>query len=273
MKKIIEPVSLSSTLNIVETTPELKQIWEYSKKLFPSFSEHFSFPIDNKENEHRLRLLITAEVYFTKMAIEPIIKTRDVCSYADIGDCDGSVRVILKEFFYGDKLKSVGVNLQQDAVKKIIARGLDAICADALDIHNQAKTYDLISVFETLEHLPDPIGFLKNIRQTTNSTLIISVPYIRKSRVSLRYLTSRWPKKTKPTIENTHIFELSPMDWKKIFLHTGWKVEKEYKLLAFKPFTPHRLILEPYWRYASFEGFWFVALGKTDQYSSLYSIE
>ena len=41
-----------------------------------------------------------------------------------------------------------------------------------------------------------------------------------------------------PGIENTHIFELSPLDWKKIFLHTGWRVENERKLMMYPSFLP-----------------------------------
>ncbi len=184
---------------------------------------------------------------------------------------------MLKEYFFGDKLKSVGINLQQSAVDKMRAKGLEGICADALSLGHQGVNYDIVSVFETLEHLPNPIEFLQGIRTVTNERLVVSVPFIRQSRVGLTYISDKWPKqwpKDKiPTIENTHIFELSPLDWKKIFLHTGWGIDNQWKLMMFPSGKLSRLILQPFWRFVSFEGFWFVSLYKNSKYSSKYVIE
>ncbi len=167
--------------------------------------------------------------------------------------------------------------MQNSAVEKIRSKGLDAICADALSLGDQGIHYDIVSAFETLEHLPDPIGFLSRIRKVTNERLVISVPFIKRSRVGLAYILDKWPVKwpesKKPTVENTHIFELCPLDWKKIFLHTGWKIADEWKLMIYPLYSPSRLILQPFWRFVSFDGFWFVSLCKDSEYSSRYTIE
>lgn len=272
-QKIIEPLSISATLDVANSNPELKTIWDCSFTVFPDFKNHFSVPVDNKEIEHRIRLLVVGETFFIKKEIEDILGNKKNCSYADIGDSDGSVRLLLNKLFFGEKLKSVGINLQQTAVNKMKALGLEAICADAITLGNQGINYDIISLFETLEHLPDPISFLKNIKPVTGEILVLSVPYIRKSRVNLAYLTEKWPKDRKPTIESVHIFELSTKDWEKIFLHTGWKIKNEWKLMAFPSNKLSRLILQPYWRCISFDGFWFVSLVKDNKYSSRYGVE
>ncbi len=270
-KKIIDPISISAVREIANSEAELKEIWEYSFKIFPDFSQHYTVPVDSKEVEQRIRLLMAAETMFVKKAIDEI---KGKCSYADVGDSDGAIRLLLNKYYTTEELSYVGINLQNSAVKKIRSKGLNAICADALSLANQGIHYDVVSVFETLEHLQDPIGFLNNIRKVTNSRLIVSVPFIRQSRISLAYLfNKRWPVDKIPTIENTHIFELSPSDWRKLFLHTGWKVDREWKLMMFPYHRLSRLILQPFWKFISFEGFWFASLRKDDEYSSKYVVE
>lgn len=272
-RNIIDNISICAVRDIINSNKELKIIWDNSLTLFPDFKHHFAVPVETKEVEDRIRLLVAGETLFVKKEIDKIIKDENECSYADVGDSDGSVRLLLNLNNYGDKLTSVGINLQKTAVEKIKSKGLNAICADALSLGDQKINYDVVSVFETLEHLPDPIGFLSGIKKVTDKKLIVSVPLIRQSRVSLAYISDKWPKGKKPTIENTHIFELSPLDWNKIFRHTGWKVDNEWKLMMFPSNKLSRIILKPYWRYISFEGFWFVSLYKNSEYSSQYVVE
>lgn len=271
--KLINRISRSAIREIVNSDAQLKELWTFSFKMFPDFKSHFSIPVESEEVEDRIRLLIIYETLFVRNEIDDLIKNQNECNYADIGDSDGSVQMLLKKYGYDSKLTTTGVNLQQEAVKKIKDKGLNAICADALSLSDMGKSYDIISLFETLEHLSDPIGFLKKIITSVNHRLIISVPYIRKSRTGLSYLTHKWPDNKKPTIENTHIFELSPKDWKKLFQHTGWEICHEQKLLMYHTKRLSRVILQPFWRYVSFEGFWFVSLKKNNKYSSMYSIE
>jgi len=272
-RKIFDPVSISSVIKVINSNNELREIWEYSFDLFPDFSSHFAVPVYDKEIEHRIRMLVVGETFFIKKEIDGILESKEGCSYADVGDTDGSVRLLLEKSFSKEKLSSVGINLQENAVEKIKKRGLDAICADALSLGDMGNNYDIVSAFETIEHLPDPIGFLDRIKSVINNRLILSVPFIRHSRISLAYLSDKWPEGKKPTIENTHIFELSPLDWEKIFLHTGWKIENEWKLMMFPSTGFSRFILQPYWRFVSFEGFWFVSLSKYNKYASQYVVE
>jgi len=76
-----------------------------------------------------------------------------------------------------------------------------------------------------------------------------------------------------PTVENTHIFELSPCGWKKIFLHTGWKIDEEWKLRHFPNRGLLKIIMQYAWRKISFEGFWFVVLAKDMFYKNRFRVE
>jgi hypothetical protein len=271
--KIIDPISIPAITRVAGSNPELKKTWEESLSLFPDFKYHYSFVVDDREIENRIRLLVVAETTFVKWEIDKIMATKGGCSYADVGDSDGSVRLLLKNHFTGKKFSSVGINLQKSTVEKIKSKGLDAICADALSLGDRGIRYDIVSAFETLEHLPDPIGFLYGIREAVEDRLVLSVPFVRRSRIGLAYLSKKWPKELRPTIENTHIFELSPRDWNKLFLHTGWRVDREWKLMMYPSRKLSRLILQPFWRIVSFEGFWFVSLYKDSGYASKYTIE
>jgi 2-polyprenyl-3-methyl-5-hydroxy-6-metoxy-1,4-benzoquinol methylase len=271
--KSIKNISFRAVNQMVKSNSELKEMWDISLKHFPDFRNHFTIQVDCKETEARIRLLVIFEALFLKKAITKIKNSQEKITYADVGDSDGSIQMLLSVFFSKDELSSLGINLQEAAVEKIKNLGFDAICADALKLRDNNTKYDVISVFETLEHLPDPLGFLTEIRPIVNNQLIISVPYIRGSRVGLAYLKNNWNIDRKATIENQHIFELSTADWEKIFKHTGWTITHQEKLLMYPRKSPYRLVLEPFWRYRSFEGFWFVALEKDSTYTSRYVIE
>ena len=129
---------------------------------------------------------------------------------------------------------------------------------------------DIVSLFETLEHMPDPVGFLERINPVVGSRLVISVPLIRASRIGLSYLNPRWDKNIKPAYSNNHFFELSPEDWTRLFNHTGWAIEKEWKVRQFPRSGPLNWIMSYAWRKISFEGYWFVSLTKDTKYSGRF---
>jgi len=271
--KVVDRLSRRAIREIVNSDSNLKGLWDYSSQIFPDLKNHFTVPVESDEIEDRIRLLIVYETLFVRNEIDNLLNDEDHCSFADVGDSDGSVQMLLNKEAYDDRLSTVGINLQQGAVEKIRQQGLDAVCADALALGDMGQRYDIISLFETLEHLPDPIGFLKGIKPAVTHRLVVSVPYIRKSRVGLAYLSKKWPADKTPTIENTHIFELSTNDWVKIFHHTGWEICRQEKLLMYHPYRLSRIVIQPYWRHISFEGFWFVALCKNSEFSDRYSVE
>jgi hypothetical protein len=275
-RKIFNVLSSKAILDAKNEDIEFKKIWEVSQKAFPDLENHFTSVTLDNEAILRVRYLICGEVYFLKKIIEEFTRNRKTkeCKYLDIGDSDGSVRLIMNKIMNEIKIDSLGINLQTEAVNRVKATGLKAECIDAMKMGKLGRKYDIVSLFETMEHLPDPIGFLDSMHDVVGERLVISVPFIRRSRVGMQYLTDKWPKDKLPNIENTHIFELSPEDWIKIFRHTGWKVEDQWKLLQF----PRRGILKYIMRYAwikiSFEGFWFVSLSKViDKKMRKYCIE
>ncbi len=271
-KEIFFNLSKKAVLAAKEEMPELKKFWDISNRVIPGFGEHFNDAVLTEEAELRVRLLICAEANFVEKVAGALFVGGKKWNYLDIGDSDGTTRLLLKEAL-GKGFDSLGVNLQKKAVDKIKSKGLDAECVDAMSMGRSGRKFNLVSLFETLEHLPDPVGFLKSIQNVVGDRLIISVPLIRGSRVGLRYLDKDWPADKIPTIENVHIFELSPADWKRIFLHSGWGVDKEWELRQYPSRGVLKHIMQFAWRRISFEGFWFVSLKKDSCFVDRFRVE
>lgn len=264
IKKMFNVLSSRAVLAAKKENVVFKKIWEVSIEILPNLENHFTGAILENEALLRVRHLLCGEACFLDGTIRELFPSEKRCSYLDIGDSDGSVRLILNKIMDGFQISSLGINLQTKAVENIRRIGLDAECVDAMEIGKRGEKYDIVSLFETLEHLPNPIGFLESIHDIVGERLIISVPLISTSRVGMQYLSKKWPKDEIPTIENTHIFELSPMDWEKIFIHTGWKIKSKWQLRQFPKRGLLKFIMKYAWRKISFEGFWFVALSKDE---------
>src|SRR6266851_928949 len=270
--KFIRYLSEKAVHQVVRSSSDLDRMWKVSRRHFPSFNEHFSNPVDDREAEARIRFLVAAECAFMEKEVASVLAKREKCSVADIGDSDGSVRVVIEDLFGKTRVETVGINLQPGLVERMNQKGLKAICADAIEVGNQGGRYNIVSLFETMEHLPDPIGFLQKISSVVEDRLVVSVPYVRRSRVALYYTGNGWPEGQPVTIETVHIFEFSPEHWRKIFIHSGWRVEREAIFKQFPASGPLNWILTWYWHYTSFEGFYLVSLVKDTTQSSRYHI-
>jgi hypothetical protein len=258
-------------MRAIKEDAKMKAMWNLSHQVLPDLEDHYATVKLSGENLLRVRMLICAQAIFIKRIINQFSDAgKKIKDYVDIGDSDGSTRMLVEKSMNSKAIKTLGINIQAKAVELIRSKGLDAVCMDAMDIEKQ---FDMVSVFETLEHLPNPIGFLENMQKVVDKRLIISVPLILNSRIGLRYLTDKWTHGETPTIANNHIFELAPEDWTKLFRHTGWRVEYEWKVRQFPKRGLLKMLMQYAWRRISFEGFYFVSLIKDNKYSSQYTIE
>jgi len=271
LKKLFLYLSKIAVLKAVHEDKQMSEMWDSSLKMYPNLEDHYATVKLSGEELLRARMLICAQAVMMKRVVESLRHDgSSISSYADIGDSDGSTRMLFENAIEFSDISTVGINIQAEAVEQIRALGLDAECMDAMEMAERGMHYDVASVFETLEHLPNPIGFLRAMQDVVQERLIISVPLIVNSRVGLGYLNPKWPKEMKATIANNHIFELAPHDWDKLFLHTGWRVDRSWRVQQFPRWGVLRLLLMYAWRRISFEGFYFVSLAKDDTYSSRY---
>lgn len=189
----------------------------------------------------------------------------------DIGDSAGTHMLYLKELTKGKfNIDTISINLDPRAIEKIEARGLKAILCRAEELDLEEQHVDLFTSFQMIEHLHNPAIFFRRLaKKTKSNNILITVPYLRISRVGLHHI--RWGENKNVFAEEEHIFELNPQDWTLLFLHSGWKVvfsEIYYQYPRKWPIIS--LILKYFWKSSDFEGFWGAVLEKETTFSDCY---
>jgi len=168
-------------------------------------------------------------------------------------------------------VSTLSINLDPSAIEKIKARGLNAILCRAEDLNMEGYHVDLFASFEMVEHFHDPAIFLHGPTQKTScNRMVITVPYLKKSRTGLHHIRNRSDDITHA--ENEHIFELSPVDWTLLMMHAGWKViygEIYYQYPRRLPVVSQ--LLSWYWRKTDYEGFWGGILERDTTFSDRYT--
>jgi len=191
---------------------------------------------------------------------------------ADIGDSAGTHMLYLRRLA-GDEydIDSLSVNLDPGAIKKIESRGLKATRCRAENLGLGEEKFDMIVSFQMVEHLHNPAVFFRRLaKNSVCDRLVITVPYVKSSRVGLHHVRANNQMDTL-SAEEVHIFELNPNDWSLLMLHSGWRViyQKIYYQYPRK-WPVISQILSLYWRVVDYEGFWGVILEKDTSFSECY---
>lgn len=191
---------------------------------------------------------------------------------ADIGDSSGNHAAYLKALTAAGQLSSVvGINLDPVAVAKIRAKGHEAILCRAEELAARGIRADVLTSFETLEHLTDPLRFLHSLATSvTDALLVITVPYRRVSRFGGHELGQ--PLERVPTemnAESLHILELSGTDWVRLARLAGWRPVTTRVLWQY----PRGLLSPPLrylWAQTDFEGFFGAIFAPDLSFASRY---
>ena len=232
------------------------------KEAVPNIKEQYSsYIIDSEYLTLKARCLHSFQIKITQRAISLLKKQK--FNVVDIGDSSGTHLRYLS-YIYPKAINALSVNIDPIAVKKIKAKGLKAIhtSAEKLSQHPEFKDeeVDVFLSFETLEHLFSPIDFLSSLSSSKEcNSLVITVPFQRKSKVGLHQLRNN-PDKRQLLPENTHIFELCPKDWRLIFEFSGWEVIEEDIYFQYPPFWHPLYFFKYIWKIFDFEGFYGVIL-------------
>jgi len=188
----------------------------------------------------------------------------------DIGDSAGTHMRYLKELTR-DKfdVDTISVNLDERAIEKIRAHGMNAVHVRAEELSLGEKNIDLFTSFQMVEHLHNPSIFFRRLaKKSKGNRILLTVPYLKRSRVGLHNVRNDFLRPIRA--EEEHIFELSPEDWSLLFLHSGWKVAHSEIYYQY----PKWSLLEPFWkmfwRATDYEGYWGAILEKDTTYSDCY---
>lgn len=191
----------------------------------------------------------------------------------DIGDSAGTHMLYLRALTAGEtNVEAISVNLDPRAIEKIRARGLTALQCRAEELTQEGIAGDasLFTSFEMVEHLHNPALFFRRLAtKAPCSKMVVSVPYLKRSRVGLHHI--RHGISEKQFAEDVHVFELSPEDWTRLMLHAGWRVTRSaiYYQYPRRWWVVSRL-LGMFWSHYDFEGFWCAVLERDTAVSDLY---
>lgn len=193
----------------------------------------------------------------------------DTLAVADVGDSSGRHLLYLRHLRQGRTTQCFSVNLDPVAVERIRQKGIEAVCAPAEEVGKWGKRHiDIVMCFEVLEHVMDPCFLLHQISYGTDASyLVMTVPYVRSSRVSLLYVRGNVEGAVHP--EGTHVFELNPDDWKALARHSGWEVVAEEIYFQYPKRSVYWLT-KPLWATFDFEGYLGLILKRDHSYSDRF---
>jgi hypothetical protein len=251
----------------------LKSIHENLRKIVPDISQQYSrqsvLPDFNWSGywEQKIRALHAFQCTLMLRAIDSLPGKN--LTVVDIGDSAGNHMLYLRELSQ-EKVETISVNLDPRAIDKISKKGLRALLCRAEELDLVGEQVDLFVSFEMVEHLHNPAIFFRRLaKKSTCNKMLITVPYLKTSRVGLYQIRNE--AATDFYAEDEHIFELSPQDWTLLLRHSGWGVihgEIYYQYPRRYPGLSQLLAL--YWRKTDFEGFWGAILEKDTVLSDRY---
>jgi 2-polyprenyl-3-methyl-5-hydroxy-6-metoxy-1,4-benzoquinol methylase len=132
----------------------------------------------------------------------------------DLGDSNGIfLRSISRE--------GISVNISGPAVESLQRRGMVAVKADIEHLPFKTGSIRTVFLFETLEHVPNPIALLREIDRICSDSAIISIPYVTTTNILPHNYDPGRP------IFQHHIFEFTPQDFSTIVSHTHFSISAE----------------------------------------------
>ena len=164
---------------------------------------------------------------------------------------------------YGETLEDIGIRKK---IKNLIGFDLQAPQSKKIRFykenlnHINLKKYsnhlnngDLFLFLDTLEHLLNPIGFIKNLSsfQKKGSYLVISCPNFKSIRMLIAYVKGQLPKEKYGYFDETHLHWFTEIQLRSILMDNGYKIKKikfiysKNKVVKFfQTFIPSRLTIQ-----------------------------
>ena len=280
--KHILPNSLLSWIGRAENTLRIRSIRAAvrEQKLLPIYNQltaiipdithqYTSFDLDSGYLKTKVRAMHSLQIALGNEALQLLDSTpEEMITIVDIGDSSGTHLQYIKGLYQERNIRCLSIDIDEEAVRRIKEKGLEAICARAEDIASLPIEADIFLSFQMLEHLINPCGFLRSLSQTNCKAFVVTIPYLARSRVGLHHIRQNQKRNVSP--EEAHIFELSPEDWRLIFKHSGWAIQAERIYLQYPRRSPFRFFWKRYWRHYDFEGFYGAILKPDKSWRSLY---
>ena len=219
----------------------------YLEGVVPDIADQYtSFRVDTDYLRLKVRGLHAFQMGLVRDAIA-MMPPGSVRFVVDVGDSSGTHTQYVRQYCrdkYDQAPICWSVNWDPRAVSRIVGKGLDAKLAD-IDRANYGHIFgDMALCFETLEHLEDPIGFLRSVNAC--GCLVMTVPWVTESRAV----------PGGGSHESAHCFELSPIDWQTVLDRAGWRVVQEQTYRQYPRWRPVGWVMRGWWARRDYKGFW-----------------
>jgi 2-polyprenyl-3-methyl-5-hydroxy-6-metoxy-1,4-benzoquinol methylase len=125
-----------------------------------------------------------------------------------------------------DAKKKIGIDALPVCIEKLKKNGIEGrLAVNGEKIPAENNEANAAICFETLEHVQNPIQFLRELERIIElgGFLLLSIPNVKSTRILSRFHNDS--SKGRPEAEN-HIFEFSQEDFAKIISYTNFKIAK-----------------------------------------------
>ena len=173
-------------------------------------SHYGDIDLDEIGLQHVARSFTIDRIQFIRNALPQRVRGTVV----DLGDTNG---IFLRSMRQG----GIGVNISDLAVRSLHARGLETLKADIEFLPFKDNSIEVVLLFETLEHVPNPVKVIQEIGRVCSRSLVLSIPLVGRTTIhGGRYDPER-------PVGQHHIFEFSISDFREILTHTPFVVERD----------------------------------------------
>lgn len=183
------------------------------KNLLQAENERFHYGdvvILEKASEYALTSFTLDRIEF----IRKNLSLKDDDFIADLGDSNGI-------FLRSCPKEGISVNISDPAVISLHGRGMETVKAHIEYLPFKDNSIHTAFLFETLEHVPNPVLLLNEIGRVCSESVIISIPFVKRTKIH--------PYNYDPVrpIYQHHIFEFNREDFLTLITHTPFALESE----------------------------------------------
>ena len=168
--------------------------------------------VDYVLEEKALQYLVQSETIDRIQFIQENVSGSGDNLITDLGDSNGIFLKMMGK-------NGISVNISDPTVKALHNKGLDVIKADIQFLPFRTNSLDTVFLFQTLEHVPNPILMLQEIARICRGSLILSIPYVSTTNIHPFYYNPDKP------LHQQHIFEFNPQDFSGVITHTPFTLK------------------------------------------------
>ena len=174
---------------------------------------------------HQQGQRVNAEINI--LALEKMVNLKKIGRFLDVGTGYGFLLDKLKTHYPDMHVKGVELSRKEASYGRDVLN-LDIVTTPLEESEYEKESFDLVATFEVIEHVADPVGFLKSLLKYVKRGGMVLVMTDNFQSDVVRSLGAEFPK----WIPHAHISHFSPESLSKCINLSGGEIEKK---LSFTP--------------------------------------